>query len=171
MRIEELLANVVAADKRPKAAVALFFQAVDQACAASQRFQGTWSEAQSRFAHLTMMAPQAVHHSGSKLFFYDGEVQTVGANLPREEWDGQPIEVKIGNYSIGQVQSYEEAVKALKGLSDLGKSLPKGDPISDLAEKYFDLEAQRNRVLEYMAPISVEKWLVDGRCVMCPSGE
>ena len=67
---------------------------------------------------------------------------------------------------MGQSVSDE---RVLQGLSELAKRLPKAKPITDLADMYFNLEEERDRVLEHLKPLVVKKWVEDGRCDLCPS--
>jgi hypothetical protein len=153
-----------------QAAMGLYFQAVDQACVASKKFQGTWADAQSQFLHLTMMIPEAVHPNGGKLFRSDGKIESSGTLIPSENWDSRPLQVNMGPYNVGWARSYAEAVGALQALTDANERLPKRKPITVLADMYFELQDQRKQLVEQLTPVVVEKWVADGHCGWCPSG-
>ena len=168
--IETMLKKILPVDMRGKSGTALFFLAVDQACFGSKKFPGTWLDAQDWLPHLDMMSPKAVHPRGGNLFMCNGKVEHGGNQIAQEAWGGQHIEVKVGPYNVGLVKSYEEAVNMVRELSEVAAVLPEERPVLALADMYFGLERQRDLVLEYLAPVAVEKWAADGHCGWCPSG-
>ena len=100
----------------------------------------------------------------------DEGIMAISTTL-KYDWGGQSADVIIGPDWVGVVESYDVATRVLTALGNLAKMLPNEEPIKSLVEMYFDLKDHRDQCLENLAPVVVEKWLVDGHCEWCPSSD
>ena len=99
-----------------------------------------------------------------------GRLMPIGENISKEDWAGQSIDVRMGPFYFGVVRSFDEAAGLLRALANMAELLPNEEPITALADMFYDLKSQRERLLEPLSPMVIEKWLVDGCCALCPSG-
>ena len=122
----------------------------------------------NQLSALAMTRPEARHAAGGSLVVSGDRVLNVD-EMPQEDWGEMRADVSFWESRVGSVGSYDEAISVVKALAEVAKLLPDEAPVKAVAEAFFDVTEQRDRLLGNLAPLVVEKWLEDGRCDWCPS--